>query len=68
MTRAGRTLNDAAAFLKKNGIRGEEVEEAVRLLNAVAYQYHLIPRDIREEYFREELVPDGVRLHDVSEK
>ena len=68
VTRAGRTLNVTADFLKKHASNSAaEVEEAVRLLNSVAYQYFLIPREIREEYFREELLPDGLQLQDLPE-
>ena len=68
VTRAGRTLNDAADYLRKIGVsKSNEVESAVRILNEVAYQYYLIPRNIREEFFREDL-SNGVQLHDVAER
>lgn len=68
VTRAGRTLNATAEFVGKYAKdNAQEVEEAVRLVNSVAYQYFLIPRDVREEYFREELIPDGVQLPDLPE-
>ena len=44
------------------------IKEAVRVANAVMYQYYLIPRAIREEYFREELMADGVRMCDSPEE
>ena len=68
VTRAGRTANAIAEFVGKYAPNNaEEANEAVRLLNSVAYQYFLIPREIREEYFREELLPDGVQLQDLPE-
>lgn len=69
VTRAGRAINSVAEWLRKNGYKNaQEVDDNVRLMNAVAYQYFLIPRSIREEYFREELVADGVQLCDVAEE
>ena len=68
VTRAGRMANALAEFVGKYAQHNaKEADEAVRLLNAVVYQYFLIPREIREEYFREELIPDGVQLQDLSE-
>ena len=63
--KAGKTLNAVAA--------GEELvlktsfQEAVRIANKVMFQYYLIPRHIREEYFRKELAPDGVRMQAAPE-
>lgn len=59
--KAGKTLNEAADVL--TGIK-----EAVRVANEVMYQYYLIPRHIREEYFRKELAGDGVRMQASSEE
>lgn len=71
-TAAGRTLNGVAedyAVLARAGqltpSRAREVENAMRTANAVIFQYYLIPREVREKYFREELVTDGVPLHPV---
>lgn len=61
---AGKKLNAAASI----GIAPYGFPEAVRIANAVMYQYYLIPRAIREEYFREELMADGVRLQDLPEE
>ncbi len=66
-TAAGRTLNEVAAEMNKMAQYGQlmpsrarEIENAVRVVNAVAYQYYLIPRDVREMYFREDLLPEGM--------
>ncbi len=66
-TAAGRTLNEVAAEMERLAQAGQmtpsrarEIENAVRVVNAVAYQYYLIPRDVRETYFREELLPEGM--------
>ena len=68
VTRAGRAMNAVSEFISKNCPQSaQEVEEATRLLNAVAYQYFLIPREVREAYFRKELVADGVQLQDLPE-
>ena len=64
--KAGKTLNavaDGSGDVLKTSFR-----EAVRIANEVMFQYYLIPRAIREEYYREELVMDGVRLQDLSEE
>lgn len=72
--RAGRRLNELADHFGERTVEGLRVSrlmtdleaetaiKAVRVANQVMYQYFLIPRAIREEYFREELVLDGVRL------
>ena len=57
-TNAGRTLNSIA----QEHADEAEITSAVRIANVVMYQYYLIPRSIREEFFREELLPDGVPL------
>lgn len=71
---SGRTLNGVSedyAVLARAGqlapSRAREVESAVRTANAVIFQYYLIPRKVREQYFREELVADGVPLYPVPE-
>lgn len=61
---AGKKLN----ALSSVNFMPDNAKEAVRVANAVMYQYYLIPRAIREEYFREELVTDGVQLQDLSEE
>ena len=61
---AGKKLNAAASV----GVAPYGFSEAVRVANAVMYQYYLIPRAIREEYFREELMTDGVRVCDSPEE
>ena len=69
VTRAGNKINLAVDVLRQGGFRtADEFAEAALLLNAVAYQYYLIPRELREIYFREELVPDGIRLRKVSQE
>ena len=69
VTRAGNTLNVVVDVLRQSGFKtADEIEQAVQLVNAVAYQYYLIPRELREVYFREELVPDGIRMHKVSQE
>lgn len=66
-TAAGRTLNEVAEDCKRlvqlgqvTPTRYAQTESAVRCANAVIFQYYLIPRKIRERYFREELTEDGV--------
>lgn len=61
---AGKKLNAAAAV----GVAPLGLPEAVRIANEVMFQYYLIPRAIREEYYREELAADGVRVQAVSEE
>lgn len=64
--KAGKTLNavaDGSGDVLKTSFR-----EAVRIANELMYQYYLIPRAIREEYFREELMTDGVRVCDSPEE
>ena len=74
-TRAGKQLNDISRFIRKQADAelvpaeyAQNAESAVRLANQVMYQYFLIPRHIREEYFREELIADGIPLPDMAEK
>lgn len=62
--KAGKKLNAAAAI----GVAPIGLPEAVRIANEVMFQYYLIPRAIREEYYREELAADGVRVQAVSEE
>lgn len=62
-TKAGAELN---RFAEAQG--SEQLTQAVRTANAVIFQYYLIPRAIREEYFREELVADGVQLRAAPEE
>lgn len=64
--KAGKTLNSIAEG--EHRILDASVEYAARIANEVMFQYYLIPRHIREEYFREELVMGGVRLQDLSEE
>ena len=45
VTRAGNTLNVVVDVLRQSGFKtADEIEQAVQLVNAVAYQYYLIPR------------------------
>jgi hypothetical protein len=60
---AGNVLNVVV-----EGVYRHDFPDAVRVANAVMYQYYLIPRAIREEYFREELVTDGIQLQDLPEE
>lgn len=62
--KAGKTLN----ALADGSLSIPSVKEAVRIANEVMFQYYLIPRAIREEYYREELAADGVRVQAVSEE
>ena len=62
--KAGKTLN----ALADGNLSIPSVKEAVRIANEVMFQYYLIPRAIREEYYREELAADGVRVQAVSEE
>jgi len=64
--KAGKTLNALAEGQER--ILKTSVKEAVRIANEVMFQYYLIPRAIREEYYREELAADGVRVQAVSEE
>ena len=64
--KAGKTLNALAEGQER--ILKTSVKEAARIANEVMFQYYLIPRAIREEYFREELVMGGVRMQDLSEE
>lgn len=73
-TRAGKLLNDVSRFIRKQADAdlvtaeyAQNTENAVRMANQVMYQYFLIPRNIREEYFREELVQGGVPVPDIPE-
>ena len=69
VTRAGNTLNVVVDVLRQSGFKtADEIEQAVKLVNAVAYQYYLIPRELREVYFREELVPDGIRVPHLAKE
>jgi hypothetical protein len=64
--KAGKTLNavaDGSGDVLKTSFR-----EAVRIANELMYQYYLIPRAIREEYYREELSADGIQLQDLPEE
>ena len=73
-TRAGETLNEAARLIgytcREICMKGtvKRIENAVRLANEIIYQYFLIPREIREQYFREGLGLDGVLMQDLSEE
>ena len=73
-TRAGETLNEAARLIGYTCgevcMQGtvKRIENAVRLANEIIYQYFLIPRDIREMYFRKELADDGVRMQAAPEE
>lgn len=73
-TRAGETLNEAVRLIGYTCgeicMQGtvKRIENAVRLANEIIYQYFLIPREIREQYFREELRPDGVRMQTPPEE
>jgi len=72
-TRAGETLNEAARLIdatcsEVTTAEVQRIENAVRLANAIIYQYFLIPREVREQYFRKELVSDGVRLQAPPEE
>lgn len=72
-TRAGETLNEAARLIDEIGDKVTNadvlrISNAVRLANEIIYQYFLIPREIREQYFREELGPDGVRMQTPPEE
>lgn len=62
--KAGKTLN----ALADGNLSIPSVKESVRVANEVMFQYYLIPRAIREEYYREELAADGVRVQAVSEE
>lgn len=59
--KAGKALNALAHT-------SPDAEEAVAVANAVMFQYYLIPRSVREEYFRGELVADGIRLQNLPEE
>lgn len=72
---AGKVLNDVAERYRLEAMEGQtspshalSVTNAVRTANAVMYQYYLIPRAVREEYFRRELVADGVQLQNLPEE
>ena len=72
---AGKALNDLSAMMRKQAELGivstrcsEDVEKSVRIANAVIFQYYLIPRDIREAFFREELLVDGVCLQNLDKR
>ena len=74
-TAAGKVLNDIAERLRIESMEGQTipsyamtVTNAVRTANEVMFQYYLIPRAIREEYFRKELMADGVSLQDMAEE
>jgi len=73
-TRAGETLNEAARLIGYTcdevcmSATRQRIGDAVRLANAIIYQYFLIPREVREQYFRKELVSDGVRLQAPPEE
>lgn len=74
-TTAGKVLNDIAERHRLESMEGQvspsyalTVSNAVRTANEVMFQYYLIPRAIREEYYREELAADGVRVQAVSEE
>lgn len=68
-------LNDIAERLRIESMEGQTipsyamtVTNAVRTANEVMFQYYLIPRAIREEYFRKELMADGVPLQNMAEE
>jgi len=70
----GKTLNHVADQYAKMGAGGlfpsdvvKDVREAVTGANEIMFQYYLIPRAIREEYYRKELSTDGVQLQDLPE-
>lgn len=74
-TAAGKVLNDVAERLRIESMEGQTptgyamtVTNAVRTANEVMFQYYLIPRAIREEYFRKELMADGVPLQNMAEE
>ena len=74
-TAAGKVLNDVAERLRIESMEGHTlpsyamtVTNAVRTANEVMFQYYLIPRAIREEYFRKELMADGVPLQNMAEE
>lgn len=62
--KAGKTLNAVAAG--RDDVLKTSFREAVRIANELMYQYYLIPRHIREEYFREDT--DGVLMQDLLEE
>lgn len=74
-TAAGKVLNDIAERIRIENMEGQTipsyamtVTNAVRTANEVIFQYYLIPRAIREEYFRKELMADGVPLQNMAEE
>ena len=74
-TAAGKVLNDVAERIRIENMEGQTipsyamtVTNAVRTANEVIFQYYLIPRAIREEYFRKELMADGVPLQNMAEE
>lgn len=74
-TAAGKILNDVAEQMRIESMEGQTlpsyaltVTNAVRTANEVIFQYYLIPRAIREEYFRKELMADGVPVQDLAEE
>lgn len=74
-TAAGKVLNDVAERIRIENMEGQTipsyamtVTNAVRTANEVMFQYYLIPRAIREEYFRKELMADGVPLQNMAEE
>lgn len=64
--KSGKTLNAVADG--EDRVLKTSFQEAVRVANEVMYQYYLIPRHIREEYFRKELAGDGVRMQAAPEE
>lgn len=64
--KAGKTLNAVADGEER--VLKASFQEAVRIANEVMFQYYLIPRHVREEYFREELILDGVRMQAAPEE
>lgn len=73
--RMGKTLNsiaeqyarmDASKLLTDN--TAKDVQKAVRGANEIMFQYYLIPRAIREEYYRKEMAADGVPMQDLAKR
>ena len=59
---------EAGRYLNTLTDEGPHMANAVRVANEVMFQYYLIPRNIREEFYRKELADDGVRMQDLPEE
>ena len=63
-----KTALEAGRYLNSMVDEGPYTANAIRIANEIMFQYYLIPRSIREEFYRKEPAADGVLMQDLSEE